>query len=136
MLLHFQVNGRHIYYPNSNIPFNISKGDISNLTNATITTAPQNLVQTDIGLMQNSPLEIKILAVDLNKLNVYGCTTIEREHNTPKLFELSLTKFNMSLGGKGSKILEPLGDTSVNEKIGELSRASHETVRKVEQIMT
>ena len=49
------------------------------------------------------------------------------------IFE-EIAKRNMSLGGKGSKCLEPLSEYGVNEQIGKLAGVSHETIRKVEHI--
>src|ERR687897_3929788 len=78
------------------------------------------------------------------QLFVIDCNLIRRQLNNFQRTELALksksilteiTKKNMSLGGKGSKHLETLGEKGVSEEIGKLAGVSHETVRKVEKIL-
>src|SRR5215211_2301795 len=78
------------------------------------------------------------------QLFVIDCNLKRRQLNNFQRTELALksksilteiAKKNMSLGGKGSKHLETLGEKGVSEEIGKLAGVSHETVRKVEKIL-
>ena len=79
------------------------------------------------------------------QLFVIDCNLKRRQLNNFQRTELALksksiltemAKRNMSLGGKGSKDLETLDVKGVSGEIGKLAGVSHETVRKVEKILT
>ena len=98
---------------------------------------------------QELGIEPKILVREFKdkleeQLFVIDCNLIRRQLNNFQRTELALksksilteiAKKNMSLGGKGSKHLETLGEKGVSEEIGKLARVSHETVRKVGKIL-
>ena len=78
------------------------------------------------------------------QLFVIDCNLKRRQLNNFQRTELALksksilteiAKKNMSLGGKGSKVLETLDEKGVAEEIGKIAGVSHETVRKADKLL-